>query len=318
MALLTACSSIHPSQATPKGVPVILDTDIGDDIDDTWALGLLLRSPELDVKLVLGDYGRPQYRARLAAKFLQVCGRSDIPVGVGIEVPGVGGKESQAGWVGNYDLASYPGKVHSDGVQAMIDIIMKSKQPITLICIGPVPNIAEALRREPRIAEKARFVGMHGSVYKGYGGSKDISAEWNVKAAPVALQKTFAAPWEITITPLDTCGVVQLRGERYARVRQSPDPLSLAIMQNYDTWAVGRQGINTQSASSTLFDTVAVYLAIAEELCRMENVKLRVTDDGFTRIDATGKPVQAAIEWRDLDAYYDWMTGRLVNPLSKN
>ena len=60
---------------TTRPVPLILDTDIGDDIDDTWALGFLLKSPELDLKLVVGDYGRPNYRARLLAKFLQNVGR---------------------------------------------------------------------------------------------------------------------------------------------------------------------------------------------------------------------------------------------------
>src|SRR5512137_889362 len=72
--------------APAKPVPVILDTDIGDDIDDTWALALVLKSPELDLKLAVGDYGKPQYRARLLARFLQTAGRTDVPVGVGLDV----------------------------------------------------------------------------------------------------------------------------------------------------------------------------------------------------------------------------------------
>lgn len=50
-------------------IPVIMNTDIGDDMDDTWSLGLLLKSPELDLKLVVGDQERPEYRAKLLAKF---------------------------------------------------------------------------------------------------------------------------------------------------------------------------------------------------------------------------------------------------------
>src|SRR5471030_1364820 len=57
--------------AKPAPISVILDTDIGDDIDDTWALVLLLKSPVLDLKLVVGDYGESQYRARLLAKLLE-------------------------------------------------------------------------------------------------------------------------------------------------------------------------------------------------------------------------------------------------------
>jgi len=52
-------------------IPVILDTDSGDEMDDPWALGLLLKSPELDLKLVVGDQGRPEYRAQLLAKILE-------------------------------------------------------------------------------------------------------------------------------------------------------------------------------------------------------------------------------------------------------
>ena len=53
-------------------------------------------------------------------------------------------------------------------MQAIIDTIMKSPRPVTVIAVGPVQNIAEALKREPRIAQRARFVGMHGSVRVGY------------------------------------------------------------------------------------------------------------------------------------------------------
>src|SRR6516162_8277625 len=81
-------SSLFSADAQPSGKPkpVILTTDIGDDIDDTWALGLLLKSPELDLKLVLGDYGKNQYRAKVLAKFLETAGRTDVAVGVGLDV----------------------------------------------------------------------------------------------------------------------------------------------------------------------------------------------------------------------------------------
>ena len=168
--------------AAPKKIPVILDTDIGDDIDDTWALAMMLKCPELDVKLVVGDKGKSLYRAKLIARLLETAGRADIPVGVGIDPKGGTGR--QAKWVAKYDLDKYPGTVHKDGVGAMIDTIMKSPEPITLIAVGPLPNIKVALKREPKIAKRARFVGMHGSVRLGYGGTKKISARsagWPVR-----------------------------------------------------------------------------------------------------------------------------------------
>jgi inosine-uridine nucleoside N-ribohydrolase len=315
VALLTlAQSQAAPStKPTARPTPVILATDFGDDIDDTWALGLLLKSPELDLKLVVGDYGKAQYRARLLAKFLQTVHRSDVPVGVGLDVAPRGNGPQEA-WIKDYDLKTYPGKVHPDGVQAMIDTILQSPETVTVIAIGPLPNVAAALAREPQIARRARFVGMHGSVRLGYGGSTNVSAEWNVKADPKACQKVFTAPWEMTITPLDTCGLVDLGGERYRRMRDCADPIPAAIIANYRLWSRHDKPNNdvAERQSSTLFDTVAVYLACQQKLCTMERLGLRVTDQGFTVIDAQAKPVNCAMAWKSLDAYRDFLVDRLT------
>lgn len=68
-------------------IPVILDTDIGTDIDDTWALAMLLNCPELEPRLINTVSGDTPYRAHLTAKFLQAAGRTDIPIGIGIGNP---------------------------------------------------------------------------------------------------------------------------------------------------------------------------------------------------------------------------------------
>jgi len=308
MIFLSATSAwAQAPQPAAKPRPVILDTDIGDDIDDTWALGLLLKSPELDLKLVVGDYGKSQYRAKLLAKFLQAVGRSDVPVGIGLDVE-PRGEGGQSGWLKDYDLKTYPGKVHQDGVKALIDTIMNSSEPVTLIAIGPSPNLAAALAREPGIARKARIVGMYGSVRVGYGGSKTPAPEWNVKADPKACQKVFTAPWEMTITPLDTCGLVFLEGERYSKVRDSKDPVTALIIENYGIWSKNK----AQKRSSTLFDTVAVYLAIHQDFCVMERLGLRVTDDGSTVIDDSANRIATATAWKDLDGYRDFLVTRLT------
>jgi inosine-uridine nucleoside N-ribohydrolase len=302
-----------------RPVPVIFDSDIGDDIDDTWALGLLLRCPEFDVKLVMGDYGRVEYRTKLFAKFLQVANRTDIPVGRGV-ASGARGEGPQAAWLKDFNLAAYPGRIHQDGVQAMIDLIMAAPEPITLIAVGPVPNLAAALEREPRLAQRARFVGMHGSVRLGYGGSTNIAPEWNVRADPKACQKVFTAPWDMTITPLDTCGLVDLAGGRYARVRDAAHPVAKAIIENYRLWSKDKDPKNAvaESRSSTLFDTVAVYLALSQELCRMERVGLRVDDKGFTLLDPQAKQINAAMAWTSLDGFRDWLVTRLTAPPARS
>ncbi len=291
-----------------KKIPVILDMDIGDDIDDTWALTMMMKSPELDVKLVASDGGNDLYRARIIGKMLEVGGRADVPIGVGRSAEDNRGRQSD--WLGDYDLAKYPGKVHRDGVDAIIRTIHASKDPMTLVCIGPVPNIAEALRRDPTIAGKARFVGMHGSVRRGYDNSPRIVAEYNVRRDAKALQKVFAAPWEVSITPLDTCGIVKLRGEKFRKVHQCKDPMTRALMANYDVWRKDRS--KPMTASSILFDTVAVYMTYAESLLGMETLGLRVTDDGRTLIDEQARPVRCATSWKDYDGFEDTLVARLT------
>ena len=298
-------------EITRRRIPVILDTDIGDDIDDTWALAMMLNSPELDVKLIVSDTGNTIYRAKIIAKMLEAANRTDIPVGVGI--PFKTKHYAQKEWVEGYQLSDYPGTVHRDGVGAVIETIMNSPEPVTLICIGPVPNIGEALKREPRITENARFVGMHGSIHKGYENSDTISPECNVVYFTSACQKVFTAPWEITITPLDTCGLVDLDGGLYQAILACTDPLVQAVIENYRIWTPQWEtAIEPDIKSSTLFDTVAIHLAYSEEYLHMEELGIRVTDDGYTLIDEKAKRVRAAVEWKDLSGFKKSLAARLT------
>jgi inosine-uridine nucleoside N-ribohydrolase len=296
-----------------KKIPLILDTDIGSDIDDTWALVMMLKSPELDVKLVVTETGDTTYRARLAAKLLEAGERTDVPIGIGIPV--VDAPSSQAPWVEGYDLSGYPGTVYKDGVGAIVNTIMGSPDPVTLVCIGPVPNIEAALDREPGITERARFIGMHGSVRRGYSGSKDAAAEYNVKRDPQACRAAFTAPWDVTITPLDTCSIVTLDGDKYRAVRDCEDPLVQALIENYRIWIENSEwakGLDPETHSSILFDTVAIYLAFSEELLVMEDLGVRVTDDGHTVIDDSAKVIHCATDWKDLLAFEDILVQRLI------
>jgi len=294
-----------------KKIPIILDTDIGGDIDDTWALILALKCPELDIKLVCTDGRNTTYRARLAAKLLEACGRSDIPVAVGMnrgDEPG-----PQSAWVGDYRLEGYPGTVYRDGVDAIVRIINESPEPVTLVAIGGVPNLAAVLERDPGVVHNARFIGMHGCIRRGWFDNRDkVVAESNVEADPKALAAVFAAPWECTITPLDTCGVVVLDGERYQKVRNSPDPAVRVLMENYDVWTPSWPKRDVNKTSDGLPDTVAIYLAFSEDLVEIENLPIGITDDGMTVIDNSKRPIRCATSWKNLDAYHDLLVDRLI------
>jgi inosine-uridine nucleoside N-ribohydrolase len=219
---------------------------------------------------------------------------------------------AQQPWVCDYDLEKYPGKVHKDGVQAMIDTVRESPRPITVIAIGPVPNLAEALRRDPKLADRARLVVMGGSVDTKYGGKPGRCAEYNVMADAKAAQVAYGAGWDVTMTPLDTAGVVQLTGTPYARVRDADNPLARALMENYRIWARKHRGADPDRRSSILFDTVAIYLAFDQRLCQMRDIRLRVTDAGITQPDLDGKRTRVAMHWNDLDAFHDFVAGRIA------
>jgi len=276
-------------------IPVILDTDIGGDIDDTWALAVMLKSPELDVKLITSTTPDTVGRARIIAKMLTLSGRMEIPIGIGL-----GTSEE------NYDFSPYKGIVHKDGVQAIIDTVTKSHRPITLICIGPLTNIAEAISRKPEITRKIRFVGMQGSVYRGYYNSETPGAEYNIATDIAAAKKVFAAHWKsFVITPLDTCGIALLDRDKYRIVRESKDPLTRFVIDSYEN---GKPA----EVSSVLYDTVAIYLSFSHKLVNMRTIGIRVTDDGCLKPDDNGNPVNCALSWKNLPAFSDFLVERLT------
>jgi inosine-uridine nucleoside N-ribohydrolase len=301
----------NPGDAAAKKIPVILDCDIGDDIDDTWALVMLLRSPQLDVKLITSTCGKSEYRVKLIAKLLAVAKRTEIPIG-----HGAGGRDGDGGqqaWVKDFDLSKYPGKIHQDGVQAIIDAIENSSETNRVISIGPSHTLAAVLEKQPSIAKKAIFVGMQGSVRKGYNGSSAPQPEYNVQADAPAAQKALLAPWQQTIiTPLDTCGVIDLSGEQFKSLRDSKDELVQALIENYRIWA-GKTSTDQLEKSSILFDTVAIYLAYSGEkpLLEMETLSINVTPDGMTTIDPHGVKMQVATRWKDLEGFKKLLIGTL-------
>ncbi len=301
-----------------RPTPVILDTDIGTDIDDTWALAHLLRCPELDIKLVLMASGDVHFRSLIAAKFLEASGRSDLPIGLGVVGETPESLRNQGPWVRDYTLDRYPGEIVADGIERMIQIIMASTEPVIIIGIAPSFNLAEALRRKPEIARRCRLVGMFGSFAMGYDGVPSPSAETNVRVSPESARIALAAPWlDVLLTPLDTCGVAILQGALYHRIWSATHDSSLrAVIENYCIFAYRVNWMNCDYfalRSTVLFDCVAVYLTYSENLVETETLRYRITDDGHTVLDASGDCVaRVALRWKDLDAFHEHLTGRLL------
>lgn len=298
-----------------KPIPVILDTDIGNDIDDNWALGLLLKTPELAPKLVLSCTGDTEYRALVAAKFLDRAGRPEIPVAVGVPALEQPAPETLREWLGAYTASDYPGEVRCDGLEEMARIVADEPGETTVIGIGPLTNLAMFCRHYPGLVSKCRLVAMLGSVYRHHHGEPGAIAEYNVRIDIPAAQTVFAAPWrEIVITPLDHCGLIQLNGERYRAVKESDDPVATQIISGYRAWRAYFGKTDEATETSTLYDTAAVHLAWTDAFTQFETLPLVVDDPGFTRISPRyGRPVKVAVGWSDLDGYLDLLVARLLN-----
>lgn len=294
--------------------PVILDTDLGDDIDDTWALGMLLGRPEMEVKLIVTASGDTPTKTRLVAKILDRVGRKEIPIGTGVKT----NEEplNQAKWLGDYQLSSYKGTVKEDGVGAMIDAIRASPGPVTLIVLGPQTNLKAALERAPDIAKNARVVAMEGSVNIGYNGKPGRQPEWNVFRDVAAARAVFNAPWEIMIAPLDLCGQLVLSGEHYKWVEKSTSARAKVVLENYRDWK--NRDKYPADASSVLFDAAAVYLAAEQTLCTIQMINLSIDDAGNTVPDEKGRPVKCGLSWKDRDAFEIFLTKALTAHPNQN
>jgi hypothetical protein len=148
--LLTSCSYGQSPQATApvESAPrlVIIDTDIGDDVDDAFAVALALQSPELKILGITAAWGNTPLRAKLLARFLRETGRTDIPIAMGTEKYPAKGKL-------NFSQAEYaergPAWTFPAAVDFLLAQIRQHPGEITLIAIGPETNLGEAIDRDP-------------------------------------------------------------------------------------------------------------------------------------------------------------------------
>jgi inosine-uridine nucleoside N-ribohydrolase len=158
---------------------------------------------------------------------------------------------------------------------------------------------------------------MFGSFDKGYGGGPPV-AENNVKVDPSGLRTVLSAPWrDILLTPLDTCGVVDLSGARYHAIWcATEDPLLRALIESYCIFSQNQTWMKCDffaTRSTTLFDCVAVYLAGSEALVDTDTVSFEITDDGYTRRSESGPfKARVALRWKDRDAFEAQLAARVL------
>jgi inosine-uridine nucleoside N-ribohydrolase len=253
----------------------ILDTDIGDDIDDAFALALALRSPELRILGVTTEFGDTELRARLVDRYLAAVGRNDILVAAGVRTPH-NNVFTQAAYA-----RREPERKHPDGVAFLLDQIRQHPGEVTIIAIGPEGNLAAAIQRDSATFRKVkRVVLMGGSVYRGYGDEhRPPQPEWNIVCDPAAAKALFSSGVPIFMMPLDSTQV-RLPVQDREKIFSFGSPLTDQLTLLYHQWVAHT---DNHAADPTLFDPVAVTYAIRPELCPAKPLRIEVDDKGMTR-----------------------------------
>jgi len=288
LAILTAFVA-SPASAQQR-MKILLDTDIGSDIDDAWALGLLIASPDVELVGVTITDGDTAARAKLACKLLHVSGRDDVPVAVGRPTAPPDQVDLQFTWAEDF-AAKRP--VSQSAADFIADTLRKQPGEVTLIAVGPLQNVADALRKEPKLGQLAkRVVLMSGSI-AGNAWSPSAVAEWNVKRAIADAQLVYGTGLPLTTVPLDSTTYVTLKEDERERLMKHPAPLTRALESLYRLW------IERPSQRMTLHDQMA--LAEAQQPGRFfahcDPMPLRVDGEGYTRVDrANGRPVHVCLE----------------------
>ncbi len=290
---------------TPPKIPLLLDTDIGNDIDDAFALALLLRSPEVDLRGVTTVGIDPQARAVMVCRFLTTVGRKDIPVAAGLAPASGDALGLQRQYVNHpaaiFNRTSKPQK--ENAVDVLYSRLKAEPGKLTLLAIGPLTNIARLLNDHPDCKPWIkRIVLMGGSVRVGYESKSPPAAEYNIKADIPAAQAVFASGVPLVVVPLDATADVALDEAARRRIFGAGTLLNYQVQNLYQLW---------DQPTPILYDPVAAALAFDDHFAKSEDLHLTVDKDGFTR-PGQGKANARVTTSLKRDEFLKWFVARLA------
>ena len=271
----------RPTPAKPRRI--IIDTDPG--VDDAMAIFLALRSPELKVEAITPVSGNVPLALTLpnALRLIEIAGHPEIPVAAGAAVPLVRHLITASYVHGNNGLGGveFPEPkikpVKETASEIIRRIVRENPGEITLVPIGPVTNIATALRSDPEIAKMIPAIVMMGGSISA--GNITPAAEFNLYVDPEAARAVFDSGIPITMVGLDVTRKVQLMDEHVAKLAAAQNPVSQAaakIMRNaIDT--VRKIGIGN---GSMMHDPLAVASMIDPEILTLRDYHIDIETAG--------------------------------------
>lgn len=272
--------------------PVIFDTDIGTDVDDAYALALLVSLPEAHILGVTTTFGETDQRAQLAAKLLNRMGRRDIPVFAGRMGPKNIG--SQAAWAKGY---TSPAIKKMSAVAFMKREIEKRPGRVTLIAVGPLTNLGDLFTQHPEVRTKIKqIVIMGGAVYVDYNNKPPAGIEWNIRCDPKAARAVYESGVPLVMAGLEVTTMMRLEEALQKR---------LAAYGTRTTDALAALTLLWEHNVPVLYDPVAVAYALGHRFCDAEQKRVVVDDDGRTRIVEGAPNVTVLINPRQQE-FLDW------------
>ena len=284
---------------------IIIDTDIGDDVDDAFAVALALHSPKLQILGISTTFGDTETRAKLLDRLLGETGYRDIPVAAGTPTTTKSSfTQRRYAEAGHFAKASHP-----QAIDFILDQIRRYPNEITLIAIGPLVNVGALIDKDPETFRKLRrVVLMGGSIERrygdlGYAPPRGPEPEWNIVNDIPSAQKLFASGVPIYMMPLDS---TQLKLDEVKRsiLFQAGMPVTDALTLLYHQWG---------QETPTLFDVMTVAYILEPDLCPVKPMHIRVDDKGYTRPESGVPNAQVCLN-SDSEAFFRFYIRRMLAP----
>jgi inosine-uridine nucleoside N-ribohydrolase len=216
---------------------IILDTDIGTDIDDVFALAFALRHPDIQLEAITTVTGYPVERAQLVHHLLGTVNRADIPVASGAALPMYSldphGRKAYLERKPNHtQVAKHVtrGFPKGEAVRLILDTVDKHAGEISIVAIGPLTNIAHALTVDPELPHKIRFLAI-------MGGDLNLNKqEYNVVMDPEASDLVYRCGAEMFLATWEISRQVVILPEHLDTLRQASDALCSEIIRCTELW----------------------------------------------------------------------------------
>ena len=240
---------------------IILDTDIGGDIDDVLALAFAMNCPELEILAVTTVNTDPPMRARIARKMLDRFDHSHVPVAPG-EKDMFDGRATFCKDI-NAAVVLDPEDTVSDasGVELIIETIRSHPGEVVLVGIGPFTNIAAGFKKAPNLSDDIdQLILMGGQV-------NQAEPESNIQCDPAAASYVLNLPVRKTLLTLDATKDCPYTASQQRPLRESKDSRDGLVWDCIRAWQVGRCG-GDDNAVPVLHDAAAVALVFRPDLAK--------------------------------------------------